>query len=81
MKTDSKLELKLKRGSRYHTNFELKTIKQYTRTFSCRFKQNEIETVASKSYNQHKTIENGNEKILKRMLKPEYDLTGQMQAI
>ena len=33
MKIDSKLEPKLKRGSRYHTNFELKTIKQNPRTF------------------------------------------------
>ena len=33
MKMDSKLESKLKRGSRYHTNVELKTMKQKTRTF------------------------------------------------
>ena len=62
MKMDSKLESKLKRGSRYHTNVELKTMKQKTRTFKYRSNQNQSERVASKSYNQHKTIKNGNEK-------------------
>ena len=33
MKMDSTLESKLKRGSRYHTNFEIKTIKKNKRTF------------------------------------------------
>ena len=33
MKMDSTLESKLKGGSRYHTNFEIKTIKKNKRTF------------------------------------------------
>ena len=33
MKMDSKLEPKLERGSRYHTNVELKTTTKKTRTF------------------------------------------------
>ena len=33
MKMDSELESKLQRGSRHHTNSELKTVKQKTRTF------------------------------------------------
>ena len=60
MKMDSKLEPKLKRDRRYHTNFELKTIKQNPRTFWYRFNQTASDTVASKSYNRRKTINNGN---------------------
>ena len=32
-KTDSKIESNINRGSRYHTNFEQKTMKQKRRTF------------------------------------------------
>ena len=81
MMIDSNLKSKLKRCSRYHTNVELKTMKQKNELCDIDL----IKTKARQSRPNHtinvRQSKTETKKILKRMSKPEPDLTGQMQAI
>ena len=75
----SKLESKLKRDSRYYTNFKQKIMKLKTPTFQYRTNKNDRETVGPTRQLQRMEIKNANKKILKRMSKSEPELIGQTQ--